>query len=100
MGSFLKANKHNIFVATKLGRTAELYPDHYTEATLRTATENSLKRLGTETLDLQQLHCVPTDIFREGDVFEWLRKLQQEGKIRHFGASVESMEEAELCLAQ
>lgn len=100
IGSFLKEKKHDIFVATKLGRTAELYPDHYTEATLRDATEASLKRLGTEILDLTQLHCVPTEIFLEGEVFEWLRKLQQEGKIRHFGASVESMEEAKICLAQ
>src|SRR6185312_5521891 len=88
------------YVATKLGRTAELYPDQYTEAGLRTATEASLRRLGVETLDLTQLHCVPTEVFRQGEVFAWLRNLQKEGKIRHFGASVESMEEAELCLAQ
>lgn len=100
IGGFLRDKKHDIFVATKIGRTPELYPNHYTEATLRAATEASLKRLGTETLDLTQLHCVPTEIFRQGDVFEWLRRLQKEGKIRHFGASVESMEEAQICLGQ
>jgi aryl-alcohol dehydrogenase-like predicted oxidoreductase len=77
-----------------------LYPDHYTEAGLRAATEASLKRLGVEALDLTQLHCIPTKIIRQGDVFGWLGKLRQEGKIRYFGASVESMEEAELCLGQ
>lgn len=100
IGRFLKQTERRPYVATKLGRTAELYPDQYTEAGLRTATEASLRRLGVETLDLTQLHCVPTEVFRQGEVFAWLRNLQKEGKIRHFGASVESMEEAELCLAQ
>src|SRR6185437_6997638 len=92
IGRFLKERKAKIFVATKLGRTSSLYPDKYTEAGVRTATEASLKRLGVDVLDLTQLHCIPTEEFRKGDVFEWLRKLQREGKIRYFGASVESME--------
>ena len=100
IGRWLKDTRRPVFVATKLGRTGELYPDRYTEAGLRAATEASLKRLGVETLDLTQLHCVPTKIFRRGEVFDWLRKLRQEGKIRHFGASVESMDEADLCLRQ
>lgn len=100
IGKFLKQTGHEIFVATKLGRTGELYPDHYSEATLRAATEASLTRLGAETLDLTQLHCVPTEILRRGEIFEWLRKLRDEGKIRHFGASIESMDEALLCLDQ
>jgi aryl-alcohol dehydrogenase-like predicted oxidoreductase len=100
IGKFLKQSGHEVFVATKLGRTAELYPDGYSEASLRAATEASLKRLGVEALDLTQLHCVPTEILRRGEVFEWLRKLQSEGKIRQFGASVESMDEALICLEQ
>jgi aryl-alcohol dehydrogenase-like predicted oxidoreductase len=43
---------------------------------------------------------VPAEVLRRSDVFEWLRKLRREGKIKHFGASVESMEEALLCLGQ
>jgi aryl-alcohol dehydrogenase-like predicted oxidoreductase len=39
-------------------------------------------------------------VLREGEVFESLRALKREGKIRHFGVSVESDEEAKLCLAQ
>jgi aryl-alcohol dehydrogenase-like predicted oxidoreductase len=100
IGRFLQETRRPVFVATKLGRTSALYPDHYTEASLRAATEDSLRRLGVEALDLTQLHCVPTEILRRGEVFDWLRKLRQEGKILRFGASVESMEEAELCLAQ
>ncbi|MFN0123665.1 MAG: aldo/keto reductase [Blastocatellia bacterium] len=99
IGHFLQATKHDIFVATKLGRKG-LYPDKYSEATLRAATEESLARLHTDALELTQLHCLPTGVMREGDVFEWLRRLQQEGKIKRFGASVESMEEALICLEQ
>lgn len=100
IGKFLKDCKEEVFVATKLGRTSDLYPDKYTEATLRAATEASLVRLGVESLDLTQLHCVPVAVLREGEVFEWLRILKEEGKIKQFGASVESMEEALICLEQ
>ncbi len=98
IGRFLRGRRERVFLATKLGRTANLYPNHYSEAALRSATEASLRRLGVEALDLTQLHCVPTEVLRRGEVFDWLRKLQREGKIRHFGASVESMDEALLCL--
>jgi aryl-alcohol dehydrogenase-like predicted oxidoreductase len=65
---------------------------------LRQAAEASLKRLGVEALDLTQLHCVPTEHLKRGDVFDWLATLQKEGKVRHWGASVESMAEAMLCV--
>ncbi|MES2923288.1 MAG: aldo/keto reductase [Verrucomicrobiota bacterium] len=100
IGKFLKQTGHEIFVATKLGRTGDLYPDKYSEATVRAATEASLKRLGVDTLDLTQLHCVPPEVLRQGEIFEWLRTLRDEGKFRQFGASVESMDEALLCLDQ
>ncbi len=100
IGRFLKQRRGEYFVATKLGRMPDLYPDKYTEAGVRAATEASLLRLGVEALDLIQLHCVPPPVLQRGDIFEWLRRLQREGKIRNFGASVESMDEANVCLAE
>ncbi len=101
IGTFLKDRSGgNFFVATKLGRTGALYPDKYTAKGLRAATEASLKRLGVEALDLTQLHCVPTEVLQRGEVFEWLRDLQQAGKIKAWGASVETADEALLCLEQ
>lgn len=100
IGRFLRERKRQVFVATKLGRTSALYPNDYTEANVRAATEASLRRLGLEALDLTQLHCVPPEVLRQGDVFDFLRALKDEGKIQEFGASVESMEEAEVCLEQ
>lgn len=100
IGRFHKESRAPAFVATKLGRGAGLYPRNYTEAGLRAATDASLQRLGVEALDLAQLHCIPTEVLRRGEVFEWLRKLKQEGKIKEFGASVETVDEALFCLDQ
>jgi aryl-alcohol dehydrogenase-like predicted oxidoreductase len=93
--------KGHLLVATKLGRFPEPgWPKNFSLQSFRTHTEASLKRLGVEALDLTQLHCIPPDLLQRGEVFEWLRTLQKEGKIRHFGASVESMAEALVCVRQ
>jgi aryl-alcohol dehydrogenase-like predicted oxidoreductase len=99
IGNFLKDCSEEIFVATKLGR-GQMWPDKYNEKDIRLAIENSLERLGVEYLDLIQLHCIPTNILRQGYIFNWLNKLKSEGKIKQFGASVESVEEALICLEQ
>ena len=96
IGRFLRESGARPFVATKLGRGGE----KLTLDGLRGATEKSLENLGVETLDLTQLHCIPTEELRRGEVFDHLRALQSEGVIKRFGASVESMEEAHLCLQQ
>ena len=102
VGRFLKeSGRTDLFVATKLGRFGVPgLPDNATPANMRAHTEASLTRLGVESLDLTQLHCVPQPILERGEVFETLRTLQSEGKIRRWGASVESTAEAKLCLAQ
>ena len=94
IGRFLRESDAKPFVATKLGRGGE----KLTLEGLRGATEKSLQNLGVESLDLTQLHCIPTADLQRGEVFEHLRALQTEGKIQRFGASVESMEEAHICL--
>jgi aryl-alcohol dehydrogenase-like predicted oxidoreductase len=100
IGAFLRARRpEGLVIATKLGR-AGIYPDGYTRESLREATLRSLDRLGVDSLDLTQLHCVPTEVLRQGQVFEWLRELQQEGLVKRWGASVESVEEGLICLEQ
>lgn len=102
IGRFIQEHQpQNLFVATKLGRNGNPgWPQNFSLETMREHTENSLRRLGVESLDLTQLHCVPTEELRRGEIFEHLRALQAEGKIQRFGASVESMEEAQICLQQ
>jgi aryl-alcohol dehydrogenase-like predicted oxidoreductase len=101
LGKFIKTLSSEVFIATKLGRFPRPgWPKNFSEKQFRKHTENSLKRLGKETLDLTQVHCPPTELLRRGDLFDWLRTLKQEGKIKQFGFSVESMEEAKICLQQ
>ncbi|GIK55434.1 MAG: aldo/keto reductase [Chloroflexi bacterium] len=101
IAQFLRQSRANIFVATKLGRGGEPgWPENFTYAAMRQHTEASLRRLQVEALDLTQLHCIPTAELQRGEVFEHLRRLKQEGKIKRFGASVESMAEALICLEQ
>jgi aryl-alcohol dehydrogenase-like predicted oxidoreductase len=101
IGRFLKESRAKIFVATKLGRFSPPgWPANFSREVIRSHTEASLRRLGVETLDLTQLHCVPHEVLKKGEVFEHLRELKREGKIRNFGASVESMDEAMTCLGQ
>lgn len=101
IGKFIKESSDDIFVATKLGRFPEPGGEaNYSLNTFRAHTEASLKRLGVERIDLTQLHCIPDELLKSGEAFDWLRTLQQEGKIRYFGASVETAEEAEICMQQ
>ena len=99
LGRFVKTLSTEVVIATKIGRFPRPgWPDNFSLKQFRKHTEDSLKRLGMETLDLAQVHCPPTDLLKRGEVFDWLRTLKQEGKIKQFGFSVESMEEAQICL--
>jgi aryl-alcohol dehydrogenase-like predicted oxidoreductase len=101
IGEFRRRVPGDYFIATKLGRFPEPgWPANFTLEVMRSHVEASLRRLGVEVVDLAQLHSIPTEVLRKGEVFESLRTLQREGKIRHFGVSVESADEAELCLGQ
>lgn len=90
----------DVVVATKVGRSSALYPDKYTKGGIRESLEDSARRLCIETIDLAQLHCVPRDVLEDGQIFGWMDELQSEGLIRNWGASVETIAEAEICLAQ
>jgi len=96
IGKFLREHGEGITVASKTGR--EVYPDGYSEENLRNSILESNEKLGLDCLDLVQLHCVPHSILRGGAIFDWLRELKSEGLIRHFGASVESVDEGLTCL--
>ncbi|MDK1377047.1 MULTISPECIES: aldo/keto reductase [unclassified Sinorhizobium] len=83
------------FVATKAGRRLNPHvADGYTAANVEAFIDRSLKNLGVDALDLVQLHCPPTEVYYHPDVFEALDRLVAKGKIRHYGVSVEKVEEA------
>lgn len=82
-------------VATKAGRRLSPHvADGYTRANLEGFIDRSLKNLGVDSLDLVQLHCPPTEVYYRPEVFEAMDALVAAGKIRHYGVSVEKVEEA------
>ncbi|MBV1790183.1 aldo/keto reductase [Marinobacterium sp. D7] len=97
IGRWLKGQAQPPVVVTKVGRNAELYPDGYTREKVRRSLEGSARRLGVECLDLAQLHCVPSEVLRGGELLGWMEEFQQQGLIRHFGASVETIDDALFC---
>ena len=101
IGEFLASHTGDaIRVVSKFGRDGSVYPDGYTESAMRNSVDATRERLGVETLDCLQLHCVPLAELKKGDVFKWLGELKSEGAIREFGASVETIEEGLACLEQ
>lgn len=90
-----RERREEIIVATKAGRRlAAQTVSGYTRANLQLWIEDSLRNLNADSLDLLQLHCPPTDLFYQPEVFGWLDDLQKEGKIKFYGVSVERVEEA------
>lgn len=83
------------FVATKAGRRLSPHvAEGYNAENLTAFVDRSLRNLETDCLDLVQLHCPPTDVYYRPEVFEAMEALVQAGKIRHYGVSVEKVEEA------
>jgi aryl-alcohol dehydrogenase-like predicted oxidoreductase len=90
-----RERSEKIIVATKAGRRLSPHTaEGYNEKNLTAFVERSLKNLETDCLDLLQLHCPPTEVYYQPEVFEVLDRLVQVGKLRHYGVSVEKVEEA------
>ncbi len=88
-----------VVVATKAGRRLDPHvADGYDYPHLAAFARRSLENLGVDSLDLLQLHCPPTDVYRSDTAFEALERMRAEGMLRHYGVSVETVEEAELAL--
>jgi aryl-alcohol dehydrogenase-like predicted oxidoreductase len=84
-----------IVVATKAGRRLDPHvAAGYTAENLTAFVERSLRNLDTDALDLVQLHSPPQDVYYMPEVFGALDRLVERGKVRHYGVSVEKVEEA------
>jgi aryl-alcohol dehydrogenase-like predicted oxidoreductase len=84
-------NSPHAVVATKVGH--RLNDDgsialDYSGRYIRAACERSLRRLRRDAIDLYQLHSAKVAHLEQGDCIIELEKLRQEGKIRHWGASL------------
>jgi len=84
-----------VVVATKAGRRLSPHTAAgYNRANLTAFVERSLKNLGTEALDLLQLHCPPPPVYQSTEVFGILDDLVKAGKLKFYGVSVETVAEA------
>ncbi len=101
IGRFLADNAgQGITVATKMGRRVEQSEEHYTLENFRAWTDRSRVNLGTDRLDLVQLHCPPTPVFSSEAVFDALDTLVAEERIAAYGVSVETCAEAMAAIAR
>lgn len=90
-----KQHSEPLFIATKAGRRLNPHTaEGYNRQNLTSFVERSLRNLEMEALDLLQLHCPPAAVYNDAEVFSILDDLVQQGKIRNYGVSVETVEEA------
>ena len=100
---FLGETKKEIHVATKLCKRSDGGyggPKNFSLPVIRQHVQDSLKRLGLETIFLEQFHCPPLEELQRGELFDHIRTVQKEGLIQHWGVSVESIEEGLICLKE
>ncbi len=88
-----------VTVATKMGRRLDQVPENYVLDNFRSWTERSRRNLGVETLDLVQLHCPPTAVYTDDELYDALDTLVDEGAVAAYGVSVEKVEEALAAIA-
>jgi aryl-alcohol dehydrogenase-like predicted oxidoreductase len=90
-----RRHKDRIYVATKAGRRLNPHnADGYNRKNIEAFVDRSLQNLQVDALDLLQLHCPPTEVYYRPDFFGELDELVKIGKLRHYGVSVEKVEEA------
>ncbi|GAA0997461.1 aldo/keto reductase [Subtercola frigoramans] len=95
IGTYLAAHPgHSITVATKMGRRKEQLTENYVLENFREWTDRSRRNLGVETLDLVQLHCPPSEVFRSDEVYDALETLVSDEVISNYGFSVETASQA------
>ncbi len=94
VGQFLKTHD-DVHFTTKIGRKEmPLSAEHFDPKHVDRYVDESLQNMGVDALDTVLLHCPPTAVYYSPETFFELDKLQQAGKIRHYGVSVEKVEEA------
>jgi aryl-alcohol dehydrogenase-like predicted oxidoreductase len=92
------ASQDDILIATKVGRPEFEDPATYSRVSMRRRCDASLKRLRREVIDVYQLHTPSTEVLAAEEAWESLRRLRDEGKVRAFGASVESAEQGRIAI--
>ncbi|BBH21171.1 hypothetical protein Back11_25160 [Paenibacillus baekrokdamisoli] len=96
VGQVVREHSEPIYVATKIPPKNYQWParagvpanETFTSEHIIASTEQSLKNLGLDTIDVQQFHVWSDEWLHQGDWLEGVRKLKEQGKIRYFGVSI------------
>lgn len=93
LGKIIGSNKETI-IATKAGNVSrnQQFTVDYTRQYISSACEASLKRLKREVIDYYQLHSARLSHLQNGECTEAMQQLQQQGKIRYWGISLNTFE--------
>jgi aryl-alcohol dehydrogenase-like predicted oxidoreductase len=95
VGKFVKEHRDDTYIATKIGRRIDPHvSEGYTPQVLEKYVDEALSNTGLDYLDLVQLHCPPTEVYFRDEIFQKLEEIKSTGKVRHFGVSVEKVDEA------
>jgi aryl-alcohol dehydrogenase-like predicted oxidoreductase len=97
LGQLRRQRNEPFYIATKMGVKLNPDPRAYNRRNMTASVDGSLRDLGVETIDLMQLHVPPPEVYN-AEVFGILDDLVKQGKIRHYGVSVERIAEAEKAL--
>lgn len=96
LGQLLKGQRDQWILGTKVGEEFVNGVSRYdfTQATIQKSIERSLKRLGTDYLDMVLVHSNGEDkkIIEDDHVFAVLANLKQKGQIRAFGMSTKTVD--------
>lgn len=92
LGRALGSRRDEVVIATKFGMPLDDERRGASPAYVRRACEDSLRRLGTDRIDLYQLHA-PDESTPIEDTMAALAALQHEGKVREIGCSNFSAEQ-------
>lgn len=86
--------RNNIIIATKVGNVAreDKFTIDYSKDYIFNACEQSLKRLKREVIDYYQLHTARLNHLQQGDCIAAMQELQQKGKIRFWGLSLNTFD--------
>jgi aryl-alcohol dehydrogenase-like predicted oxidoreductase len=101
IGGFLADHPDaGVTVATKMGRRMDQVPGNYMLENFRAWTDRSRRNLGVDRLDLVQLHCPPSAVYSDDEVFDALDTLVDDGVVASYGVSVERVDEALAAIAR
>ncbi len=90
----------SVLIATKMGRRVEQLPENYNREGFIAWNDRSRENLGTDEIDLVQLHCPPSEVIADDAVFEALDEMVSAGRMRAYGVSVETCAQALAAIAR